>query len=72
MKLVYPGAELTNGKVAERCQRPDEAEAALGRLPALIEGVLAERFAPNPEADCTWCRFKPLCPLWPEGKEVSA
>lgn len=72
MKLVYPGADLYQGRIAERCQQPEEAEAALARLPGLIEGVLAEEFSPNPEADCTWCRFKPLCPLWPEGKEVPA
>jgi hypothetical protein len=37
-----------------------------------MEGVLAEDFRPNPEADCQWCKFKPLCPLWSEGKELPA
>jgi hypothetical protein len=37
-----------------------------------MEGVLAEDFRPNPEADCRWCEFKPLCPLWSEGKELPA
>lgn len=72
MQLVYPGAPLSRGDVAKRSQTPEEAEAALERLPALIEGVLAEDFRPNPEADCTWCKFKPLCPLWSEGKELPA
>lgn len=72
MQLVYPGAPLSRGDVAKRSQTPEEAEAALERLPVLIEGVLAEDFKPNPEADCTWCKFKPLCPLWSEGKELPA
>jgi superfamily I DNA/RNA helicase/RecB family exonuclease len=72
MQLVYPGAPLSRGDVAKRSQTPEEAEAALERLPELIEGVLAEDFRPNPEADCTWCKFKPLCPLWSEGKELPA
>ena len=72
MQLVYPGAPLSRGEVAKRSQTPEEAEEAIKRLPALIEGVLAEDFRPNPEADCTWCKFKPLCPLWAEGKELPA
>ena len=70
MQLVYP-ASMSRGEVAKRSQTPEEAQAALQRLPELIEGVLAEDFRPNPEADCTWCKFKPLCPLWSEGKELS-
>jgi ATP-dependent exoDNAse (exonuclease V) beta subunit len=72
MQLVYPGAPLSRGDVAKRSQTPEEAEQALERLPDLIEGVLAEDFRPNPEADCMWCKFKPLCPLWSEGKELPA
>jgi superfamily I DNA/RNA helicase/RecB family exonuclease len=71
MQLVYPAA-LSRDKVAVRSQTPEEAEEAIQRLPLLIEGVLAEDFRPNPEADCTWCKFKPLCPLWSEGKELPA
>jgi len=40
------------------------------RLLELIEGVRGERFAPKPDADCMWCKFKSLCPVWPEGDEV--
>jgi superfamily I DNA/RNA helicase/RecB family exonuclease len=72
MQLVYPGAPLSHGDVAKRCQKPEEAEKAIERLPGLIEGVVAEDFRPNPEADCRWCKFKPLCPLWSEGKELPA
>jgi CRISPR/Cas system-associated exonuclease Cas4 (RecB family) len=72
MQLIYPGAPLVKNDVAKRYQNPDEAEKAIVRLPALIDGVLAEDFRPNPEANCQWCRFKPLCPLWSEGKELPA
>jgi superfamily I DNA/RNA helicase/RecB family exonuclease len=72
MQLVYPRIPPTSQGIAKRCQTPDEAEKAIQRLPNLMEGVLAEDFNPNPEADCTWCKFKPLCPLWSEGKELPA
>lgn len=72
MQLIYPGAPLSRGQVADRSQTPEQAEKALKRLPALMEGVLAEDFRPDPEADCQWCKFKPLCPLWSEGKELPA
>ena len=72
MQLVYPKLAPSRGDVQKRCQKPEEAEKTLERLPALIEGVLAEDFRPNPEADCQWCKFKPLCPLWSEGKELPA
>ncbi|MBA3349822.1 MAG: ATP-dependent helicase [Actinobacteria bacterium] len=72
MQLVYPNAPLARGEVQRRCQTPEQAEKALERLPGLMEEVLAEDFRPNPEADCRWCKFKPLCPLWAEGKELPA
>jgi RecB family exonuclease len=72
MQLIYPNVPISRGDVQKRAQKPDEAEAALERLPGLMEGVLAEDFRPNPEADCRWCKFKPLCPLWAEGKELPA
>jgi superfamily I DNA/RNA helicase len=36
---------------------------------SLVAEIRAERFAPNPEADCMWCSFRAICPLWPEGGE---
>ncbi|MBA2313735.1 MAG: ATP-dependent helicase [Actinobacteria bacterium] len=71
MQLVYP-AVMSRGDVARRCQKPEEAELVLERLPGLLQGVLDEDFRPSPEADCRWCKFKPLCPLWPEGRELPA
>ena len=72
MQLVYPNVPPSKGDVYKRSQKPEEAREVLKRLPALIDGVLAEDFQPNPEADCKWCKFKPLCPLWSEGKELPA
>jgi superfamily I DNA/RNA helicase/RecB family exonuclease len=72
MQLVYPNVPPVNGNVQKRSQKPEEAREVLKRLPDLIDGVLAEDFKPNPEADCKWCKFKPLCPLWSEGKELPA
>ncbi|HEX2057105.1 MAG TPA: ATP-dependent DNA helicase [Actinomycetota bacterium] len=72
MQLVYPNVPPVNGNVQKRSQKPEEAQEVLARLPVLIDGVLAEDFRPNPEADCKWCKFKPLCPLWSEGKELPA
>lgn len=72
MQLVYPNAPLARDEIQKRCQTPEQAEVALQRLPGLMEEVLAEDFRPNPEANCRWCKFKPLCPLWAEGKELPA
>ena len=54
----------------KRKQYPKEAEEALGRLEGILDAAVAESFAPSPEADCRWCRMRPLCPRWPEGREV--
>jgi RecB family exonuclease len=72
MQLIYPKPPLSKGDVQKRFQKPEEAQKVLEKLPKLMEGVIAEDFRPNPEADCTWCKFKPLCPLWSEGKELPA
>jgi hypothetical protein len=45
----------------------DWAEATITEL---VGRIRAESFAPNPAADCRWCDFKPICPLWPEGREA--
>ncbi|MGI8521233.1 MAG: ATP-dependent helicase [Actinomycetota bacterium] len=71
MQLIYP-ASMSRGDVTRRCQTPEQAQVVLERLPGLIEGVLGEEFEPSPEANCRWCKFKPLCPLWPEGREAAS
>ncbi|HYZ90796.1 MAG TPA: ATP-dependent DNA helicase [Actinomycetota bacterium] len=75
MELIYPGVEYTNRETGslecmKRKQYPNEAEEALGRLEGIMNDAVSEQFAPSPEADCRWCRMKPLCPRWPEGREV--
>jgi superfamily I DNA/RNA helicase/RecB family exonuclease len=40
------------------------------RIVEMLEGIEAENFAPSPEADCRFCKFKPLCPMWVQGGEL--
>jgi superfamily I DNA/RNA helicase/RecB family exonuclease len=40
------------------------------RLGAVLQGIEAEEFRPSPKADCRYCKFKPICPMWPEGQEL--
>jgi ATP-dependent exoDNAse (exonuclease V) beta subunit len=48
--------------------------AMTDRLRGLIEQVRTlletERYRPNPKANCHFCEFKALCPLFPEGGEL--
>ncbi len=39
----------------------------IGRLGELLE---SESYRPSPAANCWFCRFKTLCPLFPEGGEL--
>jgi superfamily I DNA/RNA helicase/RecB family exonuclease len=52
----------------------DFGEKMTARLSALIEQVRelvgTEIYRPSPQAECRYCDFKPLCPLWPEGREL--
>jgi RecB family exonuclease len=67
-RLVYPGKRDVRGQPTERTQSPEDAETVIAELPGVIDAVLSEDFAPDPDADCTWCRMKPLCPLWHGGE----
>jgi superfamily I DNA/RNA helicase/RecB family exonuclease len=49
---------------------PDFERRMEAKLLSLLERVRAERYAPSPEAECRFCSFKPICPLWPQGAEV--
>jgi superfamily I DNA/RNA helicase/RecB family exonuclease len=49
---------------------PDFERQVEGTMLQLLERVRKEEFAPSPDADCQFCPFKPICPLWPEGAEV--
>jgi hypothetical protein len=48
-------------------QVSERVSGLIDRVRGLIDG---ETYRPNPKADCYWCRFKPLCPLFPEGGEL--
>jgi superfamily I DNA/RNA helicase/RecB family exonuclease len=73
MQLVYP-AQARQGRFARVRQRPgpDHAAAVERRLLALLDGAAAERFDPNPHADCHFCAFKTICPMWPQGEDFLA
>ena len=32
--------------------------------------IVDEVYRPNSQADCFWCDFRTLCPIWPEGRQV--
>ena len=32
--------------------------------------IVEEVYRPNSQADCFWCDFRTLCPIWPEGRQV--
>jgi superfamily I DNA/RNA helicase/RecB family exonuclease len=69
-RLVYPGRLDRSGKPTALCQTDEDADKVLETLPQLIQDVIDEKFNPSPEADCFFCRMKPLCPIWPAGREV--
>ena len=48
-------------------RRPRRAVAADRRAARLLA---EEVYRPNPQANCYWCDFRSLCPLWPEGRPV--
>jgi hypothetical protein len=57
---------------------PDDEEAYQGSVREALAWLIAqkrelnvtERYRPNPTANCFWCDFKSLCPLFPEGQPV--
>ncbi len=73
MQLVYP-ARPSQGRFARVHQRPgqDHATEVERRLLPLLDGAAAERFDPNPHADCHFCAFKTICPMWPQGEDFLA
>jgi superfamily I DNA/RNA helicase/RecB family exonuclease len=78
VELAFLRGKKTEGTRVERVQfMPNSGNAAkyreemrtrlgelIGRVGELYE---EERFRPNTQADCHWCDFKSLCPLWPQG-----
>ncbi|HZA26912.1 MAG TPA: ATP-dependent DNA helicase [Actinomycetota bacterium] len=76
LQLAYLGKEVREGGFARRTLSPRTVENydawAQETLENLAARVRAEDFAPSPEADCQWCSFKSICPVWPQGAEVTA
>jgi RecB family exonuclease len=74
LQLAYLGKEMREGGYARRnlspTTIPNYDEWAEQTLEDLAARVRAEDFAPNPEADCQWCSFKTICPVWPQGAEA--
>lgn len=67
-ELVKVGKQV-NRQNAERYER--EMRARLAHLIAEKHRLNDEEvYRPNPHADCHWCEFKSLCPLWPEGRPL--
>ena len=73
LQLAYP-ARASQGRFHRVIQRVREgdAERAERRLLALLDGAAAEAFDPNPHADCRFCLFKIICPMWPQGEDFLA
>ena len=55
-----------------------KAESYQAAVRATLAQLIAEKrrlidlevYRPNPSADCHWCEFKTLCPLFPQGQDV--
>jgi superfamily I DNA/RNA helicase/RecB family exonuclease len=73
MQLVYP-ARARQGRFARVGQRPEPGHdrRVEERLLPLLDGAAGEAFDPDPHADCRFCAFKPICPMWPQGEDFLA
>jgi hypothetical protein len=80
VELAYIKGDWRRGELVKPTWQIDEAgeetyQAAIrASLAALIaqkrELIDTEVYRPNPTANCFWCDFKSLCPLFPEGQPV--
>ena len=50
--------------------RPDHGATTETRILEAAERILDEKFEPSVHAECDYCDFHRLCPLWPEGRHV--
>jgi superfamily I DNA/RNA helicase len=80
VELAFIKGEWKRGELVKPTWQiiEDEEEAyqasvrsALAELIALKRELIdTEVYRPNPTANCFWCDFKSLCPLFPEGQPV--
>jgi len=80
VELAYIKGDWKRGELVLKSWQvtPDHEEryqaavrAELSRLIAMKRELIAiETYRPNPAANCHWCDFKSLCPLFPEGQQV--
>jgi superfamily I DNA/RNA helicase len=61
LALTFKEEPVFREKMTERLR------GLIAQLQGLIDG---EVYRPNPKANCRYCDFKPLCPLFPEGGEL--
>jgi RecB family exonuclease len=67
-KLVKPAWPITADD--EEAYQASVREALAWLIAQKRELNVTERYRPNPTANCFWCDFKSLCPLFPEGQPV--
>jgi RecB family exonuclease len=71
LQLSYLGDFFRESFTVRGFSPGDEYEQwAEETIKGLVANIRGESFAPNPEADCRFCSFKPICPVWPEGGEA--
>jgi hypothetical protein len=70
-ELVMREWEVGSGEREEEYQRAmrERLSTLIGELRRLDAD---RRYRPNPQADCFFCEFRTLCPLYPEGAPVFA
>ena len=66
--LVKPTWQITADD--EEAYQASVREALAWLIAQKRELNITERYRPNPTANCFWCDFKSLCPLFPEGQPV--
>jgi hypothetical protein len=80
VELAYIKGDWKRGELVQPLWHvsPDHEEDYQARVRAELsrligkkrELIAIETYRPNPAANCYWCDFKPLCPLFPEGQAV--
>jgi superfamily I DNA/RNA helicase/RecB family exonuclease len=79
VELAFLKEDLNSPRFRAQLGMSSQAQQDFGgrmsaRLSGLIEQIRelmrTEVYRPSPQAECRYCDFKPLCPLWPEGREL--